>query len=162
MAYVLLSLGSNVEREKHLQACVNALKAQFEVSAISSVYESEAVGFEGDNFYNMAVALDTQLTVGQLQQQLQKIEDDNGRVRQGARFSSRTLDIDILTYDQLTGDVDGVDLPRAEILDNAFVLWPMAEIAADKLHPVLNKSYADLWQAYQETQAIWVADIRFQ
>ena len=67
-----------------------------------------------------------------------------------------TLDIDILTYDQCVGLVDGVALPRGEILFNAFVLWPLAEIAPDELHPLAALSYGELWQNYEHNrQALW-------
>lgn len=87
---------------------------------------------------------------------LKAIEDANGRNRTAARFSSRSLDIDILTVDHLTGRVDGITLPRDEVLKNAFVLLPLAEIAAGTLHPVTGLSYAEHWQAFDKTkQKLW-------
>ena len=102
------------------------------------------------DFINSVVKIETALSVGELLNALRKIEDDNGRIRGGERFSARTLDIDILTYDDLTGKVDGVELPRDEILKNAFVLWPLAEIAPDALHPVTKTTYAEHWQAFDK------------
>lgn len=128
----------------------------------SSVYESEAVGFSGDNFLNMVVVLETQQALPELIAQLKALEDSQGRDRSSAKFSARTLDVDILTYDDCLGVFDGVALPRQEITENAFVLWPLAEVAGDKVHPGLKRSFADLWQTYDKTkQRLWPIDFDF-
>ncbi|MCA0899724.1 2-amino-4-hydroxy-6-hydroxymethyldihydropteridine diphosphokinase [Microbulbifer agarilyticus] len=156
MAIVYLSLGSNIDREKHLCAAMDALVEAFGDLKMSQVYESEAVGFEGDNFYNLVAAIDTDLSVGELALRLRDIEDANGRVRSGPKFSARTLDIDILTYDELTGEIDGIALPRDEILKNAFVLLPLSEVAPQAAHPVVGKTYQELWEGYDQTsQKLW-------
>ena len=156
MATVYLSLGSNIDRNKHLGAGLDALVEAFGDLKMSQVYESEAVGFDGDNFYNLVAAIDTDLSVGELALKLRNIEDENGRVRSGPKFSARTLDIDILTYDDCTGEVDGVKLPRGEILKNAFVLLPLSELAPNTLHPLEGKTYQQLWEAYdQASQKLW-------
>lgn len=155
MAKVYLSLGSNIERERYIKAGLDALKKSFGELTLSPVYESESVGFEGDAFYNLVVALETDLSVETLNLRIKKIEDENGRSRSGPRFSSRTLDIDILTVGNLSGDIDGVQLPRDEIEKNAFVLLPLSDIAADEIHPVLNISYGDMWRQYGGGQKLW-------
>lgn len=116
MAQVYLSLGSNINRAQYIRAALDALAGRFGELQVSRIFESEAVGFQGDNFYNLVVGLQTDLPVGQLALCLRGIEDANGRLRSGPKFSARTLDIDILTYDHLTGTVDGVKLPRGEIV----------------------------------------------
>ena len=156
MTQVFLGLGSNLEREKNIRAGLLALKDAFGDLKLSQVYESESVGFKGSNFYNLVVSLQTNLTVSELSDTLKKIEDKNGRVRTGPKYSPRTLDIDILTYGDFVGVEAGVDLPRAEITENAFVLLPLAELAPRELHPQLQKSYAELWQDYDKTaQILW-------
>lgn len=163
MAWVYVSIGSNIEQERHILACLDALAAHFGELRLSSIYESEAVGFAGDNFYNLVAGFETALSVGALSAQLRAIEADNGRRRDGPKFSARTLDIDILTYDQAVGMVDGVLLPREEIVENAFVLLPLAEIAADELHPLSRQSYGCLWQAYQQDkQKLWPIDFSWR
>lgn len=158
MNRVYLGIGSNVERERHITAALDALADAFGDLCISSVYESEAVGFDGDHFFNLVVGCDTDLSVGNLSAHLRHIENNNGRARGGERFSARTLDIDILTYGNAAGEVDGICLPRAEILQNAFVLLPLAEIAGEESHPVEHKTYADLWRAYDRQQQLWPID----
>lgn len=149
-AQVYLSLGSNIDRDRHILAALDALTDQFGELQISSVYESEAVGFVGDNFYNLVVGFGTELSVGELSGYLKALEYRHGRQPDCARFSSRTLDIDILTYADLTGRVDGVTLPRGEILENAFVLWPLAELASAVRHPLLGICYGTLWRNYSD------------
>jgi 2-amino-4-hydroxy-6-hydroxymethyldihydropteridine diphosphokinase len=163
MARVYVSLGSNIERERHIAAGLDGLAQAFGELTLSSVFESEAVGFDGDPFYNLVVGFDTELAVGELSRLLKGIEDRNGRCRQGPRFSGRTLDIDILTYDDASGLIDGVALPRAEILYNAFVLQPLAQIAPDRCHPLNGESYASLWQRYDKhRQRLWPVDFVWQ
>lgn len=162
MAKVYLSLGSNIERELHITAGLEALQRHFGALVLSPVYESESVGFDGDAFYNLVVAMETDVPVGELQRVVKMIEDENDRSRSDPKFSSRTLDIDILTVGELVGDIDGVQLPRDEIEKNAFVLLPLADIASEELHPVLLISYGVMWQQYSKTQKLWQIPFEWQ
>jgi 2-amino-4-hydroxy-6-hydroxymethyldihydropteridine diphosphokinase len=153
VAKIYISLGSNIDREANTRAGVRALRKHYGELELSSVYESEAVGFEGDAFYNMVIACDTDEDVHEVVRQLRAIEDANGRDREGPKFSSRTLDLDLLLYDDLVLDVNGLKLPREEILHNAFVLWPLAEIAPALIHPLVHRSYNDLWTAFDRAGA---------
>lgn len=156
MPRVYLGLGSNIDRERHIRAALRALEDAFGLLLVSPVYESESVGFAGSHFYNLVVGVDTELAVGELSARLRGIEDANGRVRGGARFAPRTLDIDILTYGNACGEIDGVHLPREEILRNAFVLRPLADIAPNDRHPETVRTFLDHWEAYdQRRQKLW-------
>jgi len=152
MAKIYISLGSNIDRESNTRAGVADLEQAFGELELSSVYESEAVGFEGDAFYNMVIACDTDLDVHAVNKVLSDIEDAHGRDRSGPRFSSRTLDLDLLLYDDLVIEEHGLSLPRDEILKNAFVLWPLAEIAAELVHPLAGDSYASLWSGLDKSR----------
>lgn len=150
MAWVYISLGSNIDREALTRAGVNSLQQKYGELVLSSVYESEAVGFEGDSFYNMVIALQTSENVSDVAQVLHSIEDEHGRDRSGPRFSSRTLDLDLLLYDDLVLDEGKLQIPRDEILKRAFVLWPMAEVAPDLVHPQVKKTYGELWNEFDK------------
>ena len=152
MATIYISLGSNINREKNTRVGIAALKQFFGDLTLSSVYESEAVGFNGDAFYNMVIACEVSTPVVETNQILRDIEDANGRDRSGPKFSSRTLDLDLLLYDDVQLDENGLKLPRGEILKNAFVLWPLAEIAPELKHPETQTSYAELWTAYDKNK----------
>lgn len=163
MATVYLGLGSNIERERYLVAGLDALQGLFGEMALSSVYDSDAIGFEGQPFLNMAARVSTDLGVGELHRTLRHIEFEHGRPENATRNSARQLDIDILTYDTLVGVIEGVELPRGEILENAFVLQPLAELAPEVLHPVEGKSFADLWQAYdRDSQGLVRTDFQWR
>ncbi|MCK4834607.1 MAG: 2-amino-4-hydroxy-6-hydroxymethyldihydropteridine diphosphokinase [Gammaproteobacteria bacterium] len=152
MATIYISLGSNINREENTRAGIEALKKAFGELILSSVYESEAVGFDGDAFFNMVIACEADLPVHDTNQVLRDIEDANGRDRSGPKFSSRTLDLDLLLYDDLVIDEKGLKLPRGEILKNAFVLWPLAEIAPELKHPETGTGYAELWKAFDKNK----------
>lgn len=163
MTAIYLSLGSNVDRHKNIAAALDALADLFGELQISSVYESKSVGFEGSHFFNLVVGADTDLSIAELSETLKRIEDNNGRKRNGPKFSPRTLDIDILTYGDFVGVEAGVELPRAEITQNAFVLLPLAEIAPQIKHPQLQKTYQELWASYdQAAQSLWVIQFEWQ
>ncbi|MDO6427945.1 2-amino-4-hydroxy-6-hydroxymethyldihydropteridine diphosphokinase [Thalassotalea sp. 1_MG-2023] len=150
MPRVYLSLGSNIEREQHISRALDALNNEFSPLSVSQAYDCEPVGFAGNNFLNLVVGFDCDCSIAEIATILRKIEDDNGRVRTGPKFSSRTLDIDILTFGKVVGTVDSVTLPRGEITENAFVLLPLSNVAPDELHPQLNKSYQQLWLHYDK------------
>lgn len=152
MAIIYVSLGSNINREENTRAGIAALRQAFGKLTLSSVYESEAVGFEGDAFYNMVIACEVSTAVHETNQLLRDIEDAHGRDRSGPKFSSRTLDLDLLVYDDLILDERGLKLPRGEILNNAFVLWPLAEIAPALKHPETMTDYAELWAAFDKSK----------
>ena len=152
MATIYISLGSNINRAENTRSGIRALKQAFGELQLSSVYESESVGFIGDAFYNMVIACQVSTGVHETNQLLREIEDANGRDRSGPKFSSRTLDLDLLLYGDLQIDEKGLKLPRGEILKNAFVLWPLAEIAPDLKHPENESSYAELWAAFDKNK----------
>jgi 2-amino-4-hydroxy-6-hydroxymethyldihydropteridine diphosphokinase len=153
MADIYISLGSNVEREYHVQQGLKALAVAFDLPfeqlLLSSLFESEAVGFSGNAFYNMVIGIKTSLSVEQVAIKLRSIEFNHGRTNDAKKFSPRTLDLDLLLYDDLIID-SPAQLPRNEINKNAFVLWPLSEVAPQVVHPIINKNYYTLWQNYDK------------
>ncbi len=160
MALVTVSIGSNIERDRHVHACLDALAADFQALEVSRVFESEPVGFEdGRNFYNLVAAFESDWTVGELQAWCKRLELANGRCKESPKFSPRTLDIDLLTVGALTGEHDGVALPRDEICHHAFVLQPLAELLPKARHPESGETYAALWQRFDPgSQRLWAVD----
>lgn len=157
MALVHLGIGSNLEKHKHIRAGVQALLHHPGLGAqnvrLSRVFRSAAVGFAGRDFFNLVMSFHTNMSARQVNDICKNIEQEFGHSGQVARFSPRTLDIDVLLYDQQISAAP-VQLPRAEILENAFVLWPLAELSPLLTHPVVNQTYARLWQSYQLDQRL--------
>ncbi|UPG86184.1 2-amino-4-hydroxy-6-hydroxymethyldihydropteridine diphosphokinase [Luteibacter aegosomatis] len=148
MGRAYLSLGSNMDAERWLGAAVAELRERFGRLDVSPVYRSAAVGFDGPDFLNLAVGLDSDLDPFELNDWLHALEDRHGRVRGGDRYASRTLDVDIVLYDDLVLSGEGhLELPRGE-LRHAFVLKPMADIAPEVRHPVDGRTMAELWNAF--------------
>ncbi|MFT6925405.1 MAG: 2-amino-4-hydroxy-6-hydroxymethyldihydropteridine diphosphokinase [Psychromonas sp.] len=154
MAVVFIGIGSSINRAENIRLGLVALKAEFGELLLSPLYESEAVGFSGINFYNLVAKLHTEQNIMELIKKLKAIEKQFGRPEKSAKFTPRTLDLDLLLYDQQIEP--DLDLPRAEILKNAFVLKPLSELAPTLKHPVLGESYQTLWSHYpQQKQKLW-------
>ncbi|WP_305804235.1 2-amino-4-hydroxy-6-hydroxymethyldihydropteridine diphosphokinase [Stenotrophomonas sp. YIM B06876] len=150
MTTVLLSLGSNLQPQQHLRAAVQALRARFGALRVSPTYRTAAVGFEGPDFLNNAVALQTTLPLEALDTWLHALEDAHGRDRSGPRFSDRTLDIDVVYYGDLVQAGPGnLRIPRPE-LKHAFVLKPLADIAPDFIDPVSGLPLQAMWRAHPQ------------
>lgn len=144
LSTVYLGLGSNIERDKHLCAGLDALAGFLGNMQCSPVFESQAVGIKSGPFYNLVVSGQTDLPLLELDRRLKFIEADNGRY--APERKGLPLDIDVLLYDDLHGTFNGLVLPRAEILKNAFVLWPLSLLAPKLVHPGAGKPIAQLWQ----------------
>ncbi len=151
MTKVFVSIGSNLERERHIPQALEELEKAFGPLQVSSIYESEAEGFEGPPFHNLVAAFETGLPVEKVYETLKEIEQRHGRGPGSRKFASRTLDLDLILYGDLIlkDPADGRQLlPRGDILRYAFVLEPLAEIAPERRHPVLGKTYRELWRSF--------------
>ena len=152
MTLIFLGLGSNVDRTLHLTAGLDALAGFVQDLRCSPVFESRPVGIKSGNFYNLVVSGYTELSLHELDRRLKFIEADNGRY--APERKGLPLDIDVLMYDDLHGTFDGLVLPRAEILKNAFVLWPLSLLAPELVHPGVGKTMAQLWQEARIDQVL--------
>ncbi len=162
MARVYLSLGSNIEAEKYIRSSITVLKELYPEMQVSCVYESEAVGFQGDNFLNLVVGFDTDLSVEGIHEQMNEIEEMHGRLRGSESFMARTLDIDLLLYDDLILEEDGLHIPRREIEEYAFVLLPLTELAPDLAYPLTGETYSEMWERFDKgDQNLWAVDLEF-
>lgn len=160
MVRVFVSIGSNIDKEHHVRTAVAELRRHYGDVMVSSVYESEPVGMEGENFYNLVVSFVTDQTPRAVAATLREIESQHQRDRRGARFASRTLDLDMILYGDTVLNVDGLVIPRAEATTCAYALWPLAEIAGNVRHPVSGERFFDLWSRFDKSsQPIWPVDI---
>lgn len=148
MARVYVSIGSNIDKESNIRSAIAVLRQKFGRLVVSTVYQTEAVGFDGEDFHNLVVGFDTQRTPTTVADVLRGIENDHRRDRDENRFGPRTLDLDLLLYDDLVVDQNGLQLPRDEITRYAFVLCPLAEIAGDLRHPRSGKPLRELWEDF--------------
>ena len=147
----LLSLGSNVEPLPHLQHAVAALRGRFGPLRVSPAYRTPAVGFDGPDFLNAAVALHTDLSLDALEAWLHELEAREGRVRTpGKTHSDRTLDVDVVFLGGLVLEQGGKRrIPRPE-LKHAFVLKPLADVAPDFVDPVSGRTLTAMWLAHPQ------------
>lgn len=145
MTWAWVSLGSNVDRERSIRGAVKAMRRRYGKLVISRVYESEAVGFDGEPFYNLVVGFETERSAEDLCRDLLGLESALGRVRGPEKFAPRTLDADLLLYGDRILHEGRCRVPREEILRYAFVLRPLAEVAGEQIHPVYGRSFRDLW-----------------
>lgn len=145
-----LSLGSNLDAETHLRGAIEALRERFGPVVLSPVYRTAAVGFDGHAFLNAAAVIESDLEPRALNEWLHALEDAHGRDRSGPRHGDRTLDIDIVLFDERQLEGPGhLRIPRPE-LQHAFVLKPLAEIAPQAVVPGTGCTLAQLWARHPE------------
>jgi len=154
MAQIYISLGSNINREHYVKQGLLSLAKVFELPfeqlTLSSLFESKAVGFDGAAFYNMVIGIKCTQSVEEVASMLRAIEFSHGRDHNAKKFSPRSLDLDLLLFDDLIIN-EPAQLPRDEIITNAFVLWPLSQVAPELTHPIVKQTYRDLWQGYNKT-----------
>lgn len=149
MPRVYVSIGSNIDPERNIRAAVRALRAAFDRVGLSRVYRSPAAGFDGDDFYNLVAAFETDSSLEQVCERLAAIETARGRTRRGPRFAPRTLDLDVLLYGDLIRHDAHFDIPRRDIALYAHVLGPLAELAPGLRHPESGESLAEMWRRFE-------------
>lgn len=160
MEKVFVGVGSNSDRETNIKNGIGLLEQRFGKLELSPVYESRAVGFDGDDFYNLVIGFYTELEPGELVEELHRVEDQCNRNRNDPRFSSRTLDLDLLLYGNRVIEAGKLRLPRPEITRYAFVLKPLADIAGDSVHPVHGRTFTGLWNDFQDPeQVLWQVEL---
>ncbi|MEM7357650.1 MAG: 2-amino-4-hydroxy-6-hydroxymethyldihydropteridine diphosphokinase [Pseudomonadota bacterium] len=147
---VYCCLGSNICPQDNISFAVRRVQRDFDQVVTSNLYRSKAVGFEGDDFLNLVLSIQTDLSLTEILQYADRLEQEAGRVRvRRGRFDSRTLDVDVLMYGDLSGQHAGRDWPSADLDDNAHVLLPMSEIAGDVPHPSSGVKFEQLWQNFE-------------
>lgn len=148
MPEIYIGAGSNRDAREHLTRGTAMLRERFGHVACSVVYRNPAVGFEGADFHNFVIGLTTAESLQAVVDALRAIEDACGRDRSGPKFGPRTLDLDLLLYGDQVTDGPPVALPRDEILERAFVLRPLAELAPALVHPTTGHTMARQWALF--------------
>jgi 2-amino-4-hydroxy-6-hydroxymethyldihydropteridine diphosphokinase len=151
MARVFIAAGSNIEPELHLQIASSELRRVFPGIRFSPWYRNRAAGFEGDDFVNFVVELATELPVHALIARLHEIEELCGRPRNAPRWAPRSMDLDVLLYDDLVCDEPQVKLPRPDLLKRAYMLGPLADLAPEVVHPTAKVTIGELWERFDRT-----------
>lgn len=157
---IYVGIGSNMKRKYHIEMAVSELKSHFGKLKISPVYESPAVGFKGDNFYNLVIFFESNLSLNEVENAVKRIEDKSGRDRTQEKFSARTLDIDLLLFDDCVLHQQGINIPRDEITQQAFVLKPLYDIAPELIHPETKKNISKHWVQFQQQNDIELTKVQ--
>jgi 2-amino-4-hydroxy-6-hydroxymethyldihydropteridine diphosphokinase len=147
-----IGIGSNIEPERHVPQVIRLLEQCFRTIILSPVYRCEAIGFDGPDFVNLVVGVDTELEPLALAQTLRDLEAECGRDR-NQPGDSRTMDLDLLLYGDLVSDHPALRLPRDDIHRYDFVLRPLADIAAAERHPQTGQTFAQMWQSWTGDRA---------
>ena len=148
MTACYVSVGSNVDKEKNIEAGLNSLRETFGELTISPIYETAAVGFDGEDFYNLVVSFETDLSAHTIFEKLRELEFKHGRLLNSQKFTPRTLDLDLLLFGDVIIDDGILKLPRDDIEKYQFVLQPLADIAPDLIHPLLKKTYREMFVSF--------------
>ena len=149
MPEVFVSIGSCFKRKENVRAAMKALRKRFGSIQYSSVYETEAVGFVGDSFYNLVVSFESDESPEALKQFFKSLERSRGRLAAVKTPGPVSLDLDLLLYGDLIIEQPGLKLPRVDVLQHAFVLKPLSELAPGRIYPGTQQTYAELWRDYQ-------------
>jgi len=150
---VYVAAGSNVAPLENLHRALDVLDHDFAPVTVSRAYANAAVGFEGEDFINLVVGFQTDLTVRQVIERLHAAETACGRERLAPKWAPRAMDLDILLFGDTVCAEPGLTLPRPDLLKRPYMLGPAAEIAPDTVHPIERRTLRELWRDLQATQA---------
>ncbi|MEA4812719.1 MAG: 2-amino-4-hydroxy-6-hydroxymethyldihydropteridine diphosphokinase [Anaerolineaceae bacterium] len=152
---VYLGLGTNLgDRLANLQAARDALARKMKVCQVSAVYETDPWGYtEQPKFYNQVLKVETELSPLGLLTFLKKTEKELGR-KENFRYGPRLIDLDILFYDDLVVQMPRLEIPHPRLHERAFVLVPLAEMAAALVHPLLGQSISSLLEKVPDKESV--------
>lgn len=151
MVTAYVSVGSNLDRERNILHAVNALGERFGELAVSPVYDSPAIGFDGPPFFNLAVGFTTSHGVESVSESLTEIERACGRTSDMAGFVDRTVDLDLLLYGDLRRHDDTIDVPRFELLVSPHMLKPLLDLDPHLVHPETGQALSGYWPELEST-----------
>ena len=145
---VFVAAGSNVEPEKNLARACAEIAHTWPDAHFSRAYRNVAVGFEGPDFINLVIGFSAAQPLHSVIEKLRGIETNCGRPRYAPKWASRTMDLDVLLFGDLVEKTSDYTLPRPDLLKRPYMLGPLAEIAADVVHPTERRTIGELWAAF--------------
>jgi 2-amino-4-hydroxy-6-hydroxymethyldihydropteridine diphosphokinase len=148
---VFVAAGSNVEPIVNLRRALVMLRAAYPKLRASRAWHNAAVGFEGDDFVNLVVGIETDEPLPAVIARLHGIEAACGRARDAPRWAPRSMDLDVLLYGDRVSDEPGLTLPRPDLVRRAYMLGPTAELAPELLHPTLGLTMRELWERFDRS-----------
>ncbi len=148
MTEVYIAAGSNIRPRTHLRRALAALGESWPGLRVSRAFANRAVGFEGEDFINLAACYSTDEPPARVLARLREIERACGRPREAPKWAARTLDLDLLLYGDEVGRHDGAELPRPDLVTRAYMLGPLADLAPGLRHPVLGLTIGEIWQRF--------------
>ena len=157
-----VSIGSNIgDRLENIQSSLDLIHSRIaSLTGISCIYESESIGFDGDDFYNICASFFSNISPHLVMQQLLEIEKTLGRNRSDeAKYISRIIDIDILLIEDLVIDSEELKVPHPEMCNRRFVMEPLIEIDPNLIHPVSKVSLKEIHEAFDQNQKIQKKDL---
>ena len=154
--HVLLLLGSNLgDRMEMLDNAMKRIVSFGDILSVSSVYETEPWGFATEGkFYNLAVEIVTSYSPRDILGEIKHIEEQQGRTRTSGNYQSRKIDIDIMFYNSEIISDDHLTIPHPLMQERRFALVPLAEIAGDWYHPVLNKRISEILKECKDSSEV--------
>lgn len=155
MSLVSFSIGSNIDREKNIGFAIKALREKFNSVSFSPLYETKTVGFKGGNFFNLVGQFETTLAVQDIKELFVQLEQHSGRPLFHQRFGDRTLDLDLLLYDDLVYKDEQITLPHPDVLAYDFVLMPLSQMMPDYILPGTGETIASLWAQRTPVHKFW-------
>lgn len=158
MSRAFVSLGSNLgDREAHLQRALRAIGATAGIQQleVSRIYETDPVGpLPQGPYLNAVVEIETELEPRALLERLLQIEAEEGRIRRGVRGEARTLDLDLLLFDDRCIEDDALVVPHPRMHERGFVLEPLCELAPQWVHPRSGQTVAELAARVRDPEAV--------
>lgn len=149
MIDVFVGVGSNIEPDVRIGVALADLRERFGAIELSTAYQNPAIGFEGDDFINLVVRFRTVIPLPEVLGILHEIEIRGGKDLAAPRLASKIIDLDLLLFGDLVIENDRLVLPRPETLTAAYYLKPLSELEPDRVHPVVGRTFVELWSRWE-------------
>jgi 2-amino-4-hydroxy-6-hydroxymethyldihydropteridine diphosphokinase len=148
MPEIFVAAGSNIQPRARLRQAIALMREAWPDLRVSGAYLNKTVGFEGDDFINLVTGFQSDEPLSAVLEKLHAIETACGRPRHAPKWASRSMDLDVLLYGDAVGEFPGAVVPRPDLAKRPYMLRPLAEIAADTVHPATGRTLGDMWARF--------------